>query len=339
MNSPANKRTRAAKLALLSTDTDAENNSRVMMDSPFRTFQALDQRFDKLSTILTTTLTETITKLIKTEILQCEQRIIAEVNKNISETEAKLLNEISVTADSLKSDFKCITERVISLESQCSEISALHEEIIEVTERVAQLETATGEIIALKAELKNMKIQALKNANSIVACDLRINGIPHRQEENLTEIFEIICNTINISTPRTKSIFRLQNKNNKAKEFSPDAVIIVKFFSPYDKNFFLKSLGIYKKLNKTNLMLKILGFQSEMPFNINENLTNSNYKIFREAVTLKKRQFLHSAYSFRGLVYVKRAKDDSPTCIDHIDALEPFRGYATYTENCNISAL
>lgn len=208
-------------------------------------------------------------------------------------------------------------------------------EINTISERVTKLETVTDELLALKSEIKSLKIQTLKNANSIVACDLRLNGIPFKDEENLSEMFDKICKTINISTPRTKSIFRLQNKNNKAKEDSPDAVIIVKLFSPYDKNFFLKSLGIYKKENKTNLLLKLLDFDSEKTFNIKENLTNSNYKILREAITLKKANKLHSAYTFRGLVYVKLNKDDGPSCIEHIDALELFRGHPLHFDDSN----
>lgn len=216
-------------------------------------------------------------------------------------------------------------------------MSEMKNEIVAVTERVVRLETLTGEIMALKNEIKTLKIQSLKNANSIVACDLRINGIPYTDQENLSQIFDTICKTISISTPPTKSIYRLQNRNNKAKDVSPDAVIIVKLFSPYDKNFFLKSLGIYKKINKTNLMLQHIGFQSQKTFNINENLTNTNYKIFREALTLKKRQILHSAYTFRGLVYVKRAKDDDPTCMADFEALEFFRGNPNYADNSDKS--
>lgn len=71
MSHPAQTRTRSFKQALFSADTEVDKNSRVM-DSPFRAVQALDHRFDKLTSTLTNTLTDTLTKLIQTEISQCE---------------------------------------------------------------------------------------------------------------------------------------------------------------------------------------------------------------------------------------------------------------------------
>lgn len=93
----------------------------------------------------------------------------------------------------------------------------------------------------------------------------------------------------------------------------------------------MKSLNAYKKENKTNLKLSILGFTPAGAssnhnnfFYIHENLTNGNFKILREAVRLKKQNIIHSAYSYRGLVYVKRLISDKPTCIDHMDELNNF---------------
>lgn len=268
-------------------------------DSPIHMVQMVDKRIERQ------------TEVFKTLLLESEKRTEKQVDTFKSlliEFENRLFNEFD--------------KRILDMKRE------LHD----VSKRIEKLETVSTEIDELKNEIKLLKVRTLKNANSIVACDLRINGIPFTNQENLSAIFDRICKTINITTPQTKAIYRLQNKNNKAKEISPDAVIIVKLHSPYDKNFFLKSLGIYKKINKTNLMLKYLGFQTDKSFNVNENLTNSNYKILRAAITLKKRQTLHSAYTFRGLVYVKRLKDDVPTCIDHIDGLDLFRGFTANSE-------
>lgn len=322
MSHPAQTRTRSFKQALFSADTEVEKNSRVM-DSPFRAVQALDHRFDKLPSTLTNTLTDTLTKLIQTEISQCEQRIVTEVNKNIAETELKLLNEISVSVASLKSEFQFITERVNSLESKCSEISELREEITEVNDRVTKLETAMSENIELKQEIRKLKIQSIKHSNSAAACDLRINGIPYNTDEDLHHLFDNICKILQIPTPMFQFIHRLQVKNNKNKINSPDGVIIARLMTPFDKNFILKALNEFRKGN--NLTLNLLGFETDTPnqyFYINENLTNGNFKILREAVTLRKKKVLHSAYSFRGLVYVKRLSTDQPLCIEDLEVLD-----------------
>lgn len=293
------------KVRDISVSDENPKNSPSIAGSPFRIMQVVDKRIDRE--------TETLKSLLRESDKKYENQI--EIFKSLLiEFENRLLSELD--------------KRMLDMKR----------ELVAITERVTSLETVTGEIDKLKNEIKSLKIQSLKNANAIVACDLRINGIPYNNGENVLELFENICKMMKISTPGIKSIFRLQNKNNKTKFNSPDAVIIVKFFSPYDKNFFLKSVGLYKKLNNSYLMLKNLGFQSEKTFNINENLTNTNYKIFREAVLLKKRQKLHSAYTFRGLVYVKRVKDDDPICIEDMDALDFFRGQPLHPD-CSHSSI
>lgn len=199
-------------------------------------------------------------------------------------------------------------------------------EISTLKERVSHLETVANEIEVVKTEIRDIRIENLRNENAFVASDLRINGIPFTEGENLNHMFNGICEKINLTTLPVSSIFRLQNKNNKNRNNSPDAVIIVKLLSPYDKNFFLKSLSIYKKVNKIKcLPLSVAGFNSNNPIYINENLSNANYQIFQAAIRLKKSKHIISAYTFRGLVYVKTNNFCEPQCIDRMEALDFFR--------------
>lgn len=242
------------------------------------------------------------TESINHQISQFHSTISEEIKLLVKETENRLLNEID------------------------KRFCEMREELNDVTERVTKLEAVMIENIELKNEIRNLKIQSLKHSNSTVACDLRINGIPYINNENLDVLFDKICNVLEIPTPRLQFIHRLQNKNNTRKTNSPDGVIIVRLITPYDKNFILKSLNEYKRKNH-NLMLNCLGFETGVQnqlFYINENLTNGNFKILREAVALKKRRLLHSAYSYRGLVYVKRMSSDNPLCIEDLDALNNF---------------
>lgn len=240
---------------------------------------------------------ESISSEIKAMIKESEDRILTEINKKITEMRVDLNN---------------------------------------VIERVSYLETAMCEISNLKTEIKDLKIKALKQANSLVACDIRLNGIPYTEGENLPLYFENICQTINIPTPVVKSIYRLQNKNNKHQNYSPDAVIIVKLHSPYDKNYFLKTLSEFRRNTKSNLSLSILGFQTETNFYIKENLTHSNYQILQAAVRLRKQNQVHSAYTYRGLVYIKHFVNDNPICIEHINMLDTlFRSAETSREQHN----
>lgn len=266
-------------------------------DSATRVWQWLDKKMSKQ--------TESINQQISqfyNMLREGENRITEQIKLLVKETENRLLNEID------------------------KRFCEMREELNDVTERVTKLETVTSENIGLKNEIRNLKIQSLKHSNSAVACDLRINGIPFNTNEKLDILFDRICNILEIPTPRLQFIHRLQNRNNTRKSNSPDGVIIVRLITPFDKNFILKSLNEYQRKNN-NLTLNLLGFETNVQnqnFYINENLTNGNFKILREAVALKKRKLLHSAYSYRGLVYIKRLSTDSPFCIEDLDVLDNF---------------
>lgn len=125
--------------------------------------------------------------------------------------------------------------------------------------------------------------------------------------------------TLNIRTPTVKSVYRVNNTGSNRG--SPDSVIMVNLTTPFDKNFILKNIAMFRKSNKSNLILKHAGIDSEQPFYVNENLTNHNYKIFQNALKLKKQKHLYSVFTLRGLVYVKRNSNDPPTLIENIDQL------------------
>lgn len=78
-------------------------------------------------------------------------------------------------------------------------------------------------------------------------------------------------------------------------------------WSPYDKNFFLKSFANYRKENKNFFFcLRDIGFDSDQKFFVNVNLTLSNFNILRAAVSLKRERCIHSVFTMRGLVYIKK---------------------------------
>lgn len=194
-----------------------------------------------------------------------------------------------------------------------------------VSERVSRIEAVVDDVNLLKSEIRELKLQHLRQENSIVAADLRIIGIPYVENEDLKKIFYNICQNFNIPVPDLRSIHRLKNRNNTKQGNSPDAVIIATLMSPYDKNFFLKNLSVYKKSNNNILSLNEIGFDSNSRFYINENLSNTNYYIFQQAMGLKKKKILQTVYTFKGLVYVKPGLNDDPICIEDVNALDGFR--------------
>lgn len=250
---------------------------------------------------------ENLFELITAKIKESEDRIVLEMDEKISAIETK----INIVETRLLNE---LDKRI------CDVMSEIHT----VNEKVIELETGCNEIKLLKNEIKTLKSQIQRQENLAVSCDLRINGIPYVINENLHEHFNNICSALNISTPAYKSIHRLQNKNNKEQN-SPDAVIIVKLFSPYDKNFILKSLAIFRKNFKTQLCLHHIGYSNNTrKVYVNENLTSANFKIFRTALDLVKDNRLISAFTLRGLVYIKVNNTDQPMRIDEISDLDKF---------------
>lgn len=258
-------------------------------NSSFRLLQIMDKKIEKNNTTL--------------------QSSLDEIKNMIRESEIRVLADIEIKINGMKSEMNCLRERLIKVEK------------------------AAEDIHSLKSEIKDLKLKSLKQENALVACDLRINGIPYERNENLLAILNCLCDVIKTPMPTFKNIYRLQNRNNTKKQNSPDGVIIAKFLSPYDKNFFMKNLNQFKKATKANLTLNHIGLGSANQIYINENLSNTNYKILQEAIQLKKRKYIVSAYTFRGLVFVKQTSTDEPHCIEDIEILKLFRGPENFASN------
>lgn len=197
-------------------------------------------------------------------------------------------------------------------------LAEMRRELHTITERVVKLESAVSDIDHLKSEVGMLKAQLAKQENLAVACDLRLHGIPFTVNENLFDIFAQICTTINISPPVVKNIFRLNNGNNK------DGIIIIKFATPYIKNFILKSISNFRRSNNDLLRLRHAGFNSDTPIYVNECLTKANHVVLQAAIGLKKKRQLSAAFTLRGLVHIKRTENETATRIESIEQLHSF---------------
>lgn len=203
----------------------------------------------------------------------------------------------------------------------------MNQEIVEVKERVSKLETVVGETIAIKHEneklkddLKKLKVYVQKQENSIVACDIRITGVPSNKDENLYTFYEKICEAVKISPFAVKTIYRVVR--TKRRKNIEDADIIVKFLSPYERNYFLNIITSYMKSTEDVLRLNLIGFDSSTPFYINENLTPDNHRILIRARHLKREGKISSAYSYRGLIYIRKLGSDESLLIDDTEQLD-----------------
>lgn len=99
---------------------------------------------------------------------------------------------------------------------------------------------------------------------------------------------------------------------------------MIKFNTPYEKNYFLRIVAAHRRKFKSPLRLSNAGFQSDTPFYINENLTPHNYGIFKTALGLKKDMVLKTVFTLRGIVYVKQNENDEPINIIFPEQLNQF---------------
>lgn len=235
VNSPAQKRLREV-LQTSFLENTPKNIRITNTESPLRLVHMMDNRFEKL--------TDQLQSTIQNMFRECEDRFLAEMDKKLNIAKLDLDN---------------IADRVMSLET------VIHEIKNENSNKVIALSKETE---ILRREVDYLKNCVRKQENSIVACDLRINGIPEQDNEDLFDLYLKICQTINISPPNTKSIFRIKIKRNFGgrKETITDPPIIIKFKSPYDRNFVLKSITSWIKTNKDFLRLNLIGFDSTVPF-------------------------------------------------------------------------
>lgn len=258
-------------------------------ESPQRLVMLIDKRFEKQN------------ELIQTLIKESETRLLHELDKRISD---------------FQSEITSLKERIVNMETVADKINVIEKDIFELKSQ----KMVYPQNSELENEIKILKAQLAKQENFHVASELRINGIPSYNGENLNILFSNICNCFNIPTPTVKSIYRLKNKIRQ----NNDATIIVDLMSSYDKNYILKSMAFFKRTNKTPLLLNHIGFDSNYVVHINENLTAANYKILQSALKLKRQKYVDSAYSFRGLIYVKKMRSDPPQQIDDIEQLNKF---------------
>lgn len=266
-------------------------------ESPFKTIQTIEKRFEKLSLELTETIKETICA----EVKKIEAKIVTEFNKEFANLKDQLRREVFECIEEITNKVSTVAQRVEQIEKQYFDTNKMQSEIVVMKSTIAELNTK----------------QAI-HENEVVACDLRITGVPWYAGEKLEDVLSNICSTLNIDMPCYKYIYRSKSHNN-----SPDSAIIVKLDTPMAKVHVLKSINYFRKTNKTNhLSLDLIGFDSNQIFYVNESLSSTNYKIFRNALRYKKQNMLSKVFTRRGIVNVIQLPNDKPRPIYSLNDLD-----------------
>ena len=257
------------------------------------------------------------------EKIDNQNKLICELKRSIEECKESIVKEFDSKFLSIKDEISEVKQKMVDFEKVVSDMQNFQCEMESFKKKLLLVDETADELKNQKNIITFLKTKLQKQEYAAVASDIRINGIPHQTNENLKSIFNFICQTINTPVPSLQSIFRLQNQNNKINKDSPDAVIIVKMLSPYDKNFFMKSVALFRKTNKNfSFCLRHIGMESDSKFFINENLTQESYKILQAALRLKRQNELCGAFTIRGNVYVKRDINAGAVHVEEVSQLQ-----------------
>lgn len=298
---------REREAALNSTLGSSSKTPRLFIhDSPMRLLDLIDKRFEKQ----------------RSEIQLSMQEIIQETMLKLNkESEERLLKTISIQIMDVKN--KILDDLKTEINTLIKQIDNIRDDLNAVNSRVDNLESAYTHVSSLKSQVDEMYSKILQHENSAVSCDIRITGVPYCRDENLSSMFKNLCNTLNLGTMDFKSIFRVTNMKTVPKDVDPP--IIVRFFTPYERNFILKTISNFKRQNNSPLTLNHIGMDSNVIFYVNENLTPHNYRIFLSAIRLKKDKKLKSVFTVRGLVHIIKEDNDKPIRIETFEKLNFFQ--------------
>lgn len=268
---------------------------------------------------------ETAPSLLK--ILDCRLKKQEDlISQRIKESENRILNEFNKRVDDIvcemvkiKRDFAEMNKRIVELKQVVPNVLSSNKDL---SKRVESLEKSSEGEVQLSNHISALYEKLHLVENMSVACDLRITGIPHTSDENLNQIFWSVCEKIKYDVPKFKAIYRLKSfKDTKDKN---DTAIIVRLNSPFERNSFLKSLAAFRRINKTSLRLRHIGFDSNVPFYVNENLTAHNYNVLRSVTKLKRAKKIKNFIVRRGLVFILKHDSDKFDYIGDVSHLDGF---------------
>lgn len=227
----------------------------------------------------------------------------------------ELEEKVQRQSDKLESLFDSISSKITEVErALCkkidTEVAVLSSKVIESAERIAALEAKQ---MSFETEVQRLKAEINKAANNKFAPDITADaiafGIPYTEGENLKSIFNGVCLSIDFLVPQVRDIFRAKPSNN-----NPNSAVVIKFYTPLDRNRTLRAFSDYRKRTKSIISLTAVGLEGK--FSIFESLATDTRKILQEAISLRREGKLASVFTLRGVVYVKVDKNSTALRID-----------------------
>ena len=235
--------------------------------------------------------------------------VITKLEQLINDNSQSVLKNIDTSLVSLSSKFE---KSIFDLQSNINQIKDTLDD--KLNDLQSEVKRNTSDISTLKNEIDRQKFKK----------EVYISGIPIVENENLSQIFGLICTAIGYTNNTTPIVFlhRLSSKNapSSSNSKTKDIVIlppILVEFCYYNQCIEFKN----KYFATKDLNLSCLGYQNSKRIFINERLTRHDMDIKFKALKLKKDNCLHSVLVSNGRVYIKPFKDSKRIHVDDVSAL------------------
>ena len=257
------------------------------------------------------------TKLLTAQLSQLKKELIAHSDDSFKKLSRELskfenqLNKIESVVSELET--KLVAKIEAEVEVVNNKVRKLEDKIISIESQLQALDKRCCEIDEIRLKVHNDSNLKEKEITS----DAVIFGIPFISGESLKSVFNLICHNINFQPPQIKDVFRIKPKTSEKH-----GLVIIKFFSPYDRNRVLKAFGDFRRQNHS-----AVSFQPEwmdVPVNIfiHESLKPDTRKLLQAAIIEKRNKKIFNVFSLRGVIHVRLHKGSESISISSLDELQ-----------------
>lgn len=223
---------------------------------------------------------------------------LAELKNLITESQNSIVQKIDLSQQSLETKLGDLSNKV-------------NEEVQNLKTSVEEFKQNISENISSIHGRLNSHEQRLANSEDDInrlkyACDLRLTGIPHSQNENLVSIFNTLSSIIGFDCSNNAAIpfiERIPFRHKTTGIMTASPTILFHFTSIQFKQWFY---SLY--LNKMPLKGEVFGFQNVKNIILGENLTQKNANIFKLAKTMKNDNKIAQTFTQDGLVKIRFIK-------------------------------
>lgn len=239
---------------------------------------------------------------------------IDEIKKLLTDSTNPIENKIQESQKSLELQFKDlafkVNDSVLSLKASVDEFKS------EITEEMAEIKTQMN-INSQRIDNTEDDIERIKRCS-----DLRITGIPVKNNERLLDYLNIIAIEIGLgkfTETNTPLIERVPIKNKTTGQLMQSNTIMVHFNVAQQKQSFYYSYLNHMPLNPVKFGLTALN-----RITIGENLTKKNAQLFKRSQTMKREKKIAQTYTEDGVVKIrlKKGKTEPTYTIRDIITLE-----------------